>query len=398
MSTGWLWRTFAACGLGLLFVACGPVYKASEYDGTNRWMQVKLPKAKFAEGKILRVLAWGGYFAPHLIELFENTYGVKVLIDTGETNYELLQKLTAPGARYDLVMPTGFMVETMVRRGLLQPLDLSKLPLRSGIPAYDLNRPSDPRGEYSVPYYHGSLGFAFRVKDVDGLPSSWEFWRNPRNIEIYSGRIAFPNDARFTIGSALLYLGYSPDTTNRAELDQALALLTEFRRAGNRFASDDVAEMIVKGEVVVAWMWSGDAAVASKTSRDVRFLISDGPVIVFYDCFSIPRQAREVELAHFFVNFLLIPEIAGEMTSESGYMTTVPAARAFMDRTISNGPASMMPLIRDRVELKDLGEFTEVYEELFAKVKAVKSDEEPSPLSPQVRDHLNADEDEDAPR
>lgn len=388
MTAAWRWRTLVVCMLGMLAASCGPVYKAEDYDGTNQWQHIRLPKGNFGQGKVLRVLAWAGYFAPDLIKLFETTYGVKVVIETGETNYEILKKLTAPGAQFDLVMPSGFMIEGMIKRGLLQRLDLSQLPLRSGIPVDELNRPSDPHGHYSVPYYHGALGFGFRVNDVDGLPSSWEFWRNRRNIEIYSGRIAFPNDARFTIGSALMYLGYSPNSTNQAELDKAVELLVDFRRSGNKFASDQVSDMIVKGEVVVAWMWSGDAALAVKKSRAVRFLISDGPTLIFHDCFCVPRQAREVELAHFFVNFLLIPEIAGEMTSESGYMTTVLPARAFMERNVRNGPASMMPPLRNRVELKDIGEFGEVYERLFKSIKDTKPASDANPLSPQERDIL----------
>ncbi|MDP0501494.1 MAG: spermidine/putrescine ABC transporter substrate-binding protein [Verrucomicrobiota bacterium JB022] len=378
----WLgWRGIWAC-FALILFGCGPVYSPEELNRAGQWTHLKLEKRTFPPGTVVRALVWGRYFDEEVIQRFEDFYQIDVQLDTVMTNDEMLKILEEKPGYYDLAMPTGYMVETMRARRLLTTLNPDLLPNAVGIPPTWRELPFDPRAQLSLPYYYGALGFGFDIAYVDGLPTSASIVLSEKNARLFEGMAALPDDARFALGATLVYLGYSANSTNRDEIREAADLLKEFRRQGNIFESDYIVDTMLEGKASLALMWSGDATLAASQMSNIRFLLPDEQVITFFDCFVIPATSQQPELAHFFLNYLLEPTVAGQMSNYSHYMVTNLAARPYVKRTILNGPAALMPPPQRTVMIESVGEMEAFYEEVFAEVKAVEPVSRPASYPP----------------
>ena len=180
----------------------------------------------------LNLFVWTEYIPEDTINCFEEAYGIKVNQDEYSSNEEMYAKLSAGGANYDLVQPTDYLVELMIRQGMLQELDKEKLPVMANMdPAY-LGLAFDPDNAYTVPYQAGSDAIVVNTDKVETVPASYADLWNPE----YAGRLIMLDDSRAVIGMALLTLGYDVNTTDPAQLEEAkvklqgLAWCPDFRQ------------------------------------------------------------------------------------------------------------------------------------------------------------------------
>ncbi|MCS7061811.1 MAG: spermidine/putrescine ABC transporter substrate-binding protein [Anaerolineae bacterium] len=270
----------------------------------------------------LSIYIWSEYLAPEVVEKFEQAYGVRVVIDTYEDNESLFAKLQAGGnPGYDLIVPSDYMVERMIKAGMLEKIDWANVPNIRNIGEDYLNLYFDPDQQYSVPYFWGTTGIAYDAERVSSEITSWRDIFEPRD-EI-KGRIGLLNDQRETIGAALRYLGYSANSANPAEIEAAKELLLRHKQYVAGYYDSIVArDNLISGDVVVAMTYPGDAMVAAQQKSSIKYLIPQDGATIWQDAWCIPVGAPHKYTAEVFLNFILRPDIAALNANALGYPTT----------------------------------------------------------------------------
>ncbi|MEA2010586.1 MAG: spermidine/putrescine ABC transporter substrate-binding protein, partial [Actinomycetota bacterium] len=281
-----------------------------------------------------------------LVAKFEEEYDVKIVQTFYEDNETMLAQIEAGGAPYDLIVPSDYMVSTMAdpEVGLLVKFNPDAIPNLVNLdPLFD-NAPYDPTGEYSVPYQAGTsgLGFTYAALDEAGVDYedglSWGLVFDPEMSEPFTGMISMLNDERETLGAVLKYLGYSVNTTDQAELDEATAVL---KTANDRIAAYDSAafdDLLMTGETVVAHGWNGgflgsyDQASTDDYDayEEFGYAVPNEGGIVWVDLMAVPVTAEHPCTAHTFINFILDAENGGELTNYTYYMSPNLAAYEYI--------------------------------------------------------------------
>ncbi|MGB5185579.1 MAG: spermidine/putrescine ABC transporter substrate-binding protein [Acidimicrobiia bacterium] len=322
------------------------------------------------------------YEVTDLVALFEETYGVKIIQTFYEDNETMLAQIEAGGAPYDLIVPSDYMVSTMAdpEVALLAKLNKAAIPNLVNIDPLFTGMPFDPTGDYSVPYQAGTsgLGFAYEyVDDSEGI--SWGLVFDPEMSEPYAGLISMLNDERETLGAALKYLGYSVNTTDQAELDEATEILAA---ANSRIAAYDSAafdDLLVAGETVVAHGWNGGffgsfdeiSTDDYDAYEDFGYAVPTEGGIIWVDLMAIPVTAEHPCTALTFINFILDPEVGGELTNYTYYMSPNLAAYEYIDPEILEDP-SIFPdeeTMNNLEFIADVGDFSLNYADAFAQAK-----------------------------
>ncbi|MGB9358916.1 MAG: spermidine/putrescine ABC transporter substrate-binding protein [Acidimicrobiia bacterium] len=322
------------------------------------------------------------YEVTDLVAKFEEEYGVKIIQTFYEDNETMLAQIEAGGAPYDLIVPSDYMVSTMAdpEVALLAPLNKAAIPNLANIDPLFTGMPFDPSGDFSVPYQAGTsgLGFAYEyVDDTDGI--SWGLIFDPEMSEPYAGLITMLNDERETLGAALKYLGYSVNTTDQGQLDEATALLSD---ANDRIAAYDSAafdDLLIAGESVVAHGWNGGffgsfdeiSTDDYDAYEDYGYAVPMEGGIIWVDMMAVPITAEHPCTAHTFINFILDPENGGELTNYTYYMSPNLAAYEYIDPEILEDP-SIFPDEETMANLEfiaDVGDFSLNYADAFAQAK-----------------------------
>jgi len=325
------------------------------------------------EGQIaeeLHLYNWSEYIDPDVFDAFEAEYGVKVVEDTFSSNEELLAKLQAGAAGYDLIVPSDYMVEIMIGEGLLAPLDHNNLSNMSNLSELFKSPPYDPELEYCIPYQWGTTGIGYNSDEVE--PDSWAYIFDPEIASQYSGKITMLNDSRESIGAALKYLGYSLNTTDEAQLEEAKQLLINTKPYLFSYDSDQFEDLIVADEVVYGHGWSGDYFAAAEEDERIWYIIPEEGGVVWADNLCIPKTAKEKYTAELFINFVLRGEVAAQITNFTWYGSPVEAANEFIDPEILEEPAIYPSAeVMEKLEwIEDVGDATPIYERIWTEVKA----------------------------
>lgn len=310
---------------------------------------------------------WGDYIDPAVLTTFTEEFGIRVVQDSYASNEDLLAKLQAGGVGYDVVVPSDYMVEGMIKEGLLQALDKSKLPNLQHIGARHLGLSYDPENRYCVPYLWGTTGLAY---DADKLPtpeSWWVLWDGA-----YRGRISMLNDQRETLAVALRLLGHPINSTDPQELEAAKALLQKQKALVRTYNSENYDQLLLQGEVVLAHAWNGDVAKVAEEKSSLKYVIPREGGTVFHDNLCILRSSRRQKTAETFINYLLRPEVAARIVRYTMHASPNEAARAHLPRTILENPAVYPPVeAMTRLEaIRDVGQALLLYDRIWTEVKA----------------------------
>ncbi|MBF4501767.1 ABC transporter substrate-binding protein [Savagea sp. SN6] len=276
----------------------------------------------------ITVYNWGDYIDPDVLKQFEQETGIKVIYETFDSNEGMMGKIEQGGTNYDITAPSEYMIEMMMEKDLLLPLDHSLLPNLKNIDPYFLDLPFDPANRYSIPYFWGSLGIAFNPTLLEG--QTFESWDNLWDPSLKQ-RVILVDSAREVVGMGLNSLHYSLNSTDPDEIQEAmdkLALLTPNVKA---VIGDEVTQLMVNEEAAVALTWSGQAADMMNSNENIDYIVPEEGSNLWFDNFVIPRTAKNIEGAHAFLNFLLRPDIAAQNTDYVGYTTPNEAALELMD-------------------------------------------------------------------
>jgi spermidine/putrescine-binding protein len=319
----------------------------------------------------LHVFNWDNYLDPAVIKDFENEFGARVIEDKFASNEDMLAKLQAGASGYDVVVPSDYAVRILVRQDLLAKLDRERLPNLKNLAPRFRHPAYDPQLDYSVPYLWGTTGIGYSRKGTAkaGAPASWDDLFNPAKLKRYQGRISMLNDMREAIGAALIYKGYSPNSTNPVQLDAARRLLLAQKPLLAKYDSEGYEDSLVAGETMLAHGWSGELFTAQKESDDLEFVVPKEGSFLFVDNMVIPKSSTRKQLAQQFIDYLLRPEVAAKNSSSLGYPTPNAAAKPLLDPK-ARGANYELPAKVKFHSIEDVEAAGELYEKIWTEVKA----------------------------
>ncbi len=319
----------------------------------------------------LHIFIWANYIDPEVYQLFEREFGVQVIEENFDSNETLRHKLQAGVTGYDIIVPSDYTVEILIRQGLLAELDLSKIPNFGNISPRFRNLYYDPQNRYSIPYLWGTTGIGYNAQKIETAPTSWAEIFEPGRLERYKNRVSMLDDPRETIGAALIYLGYSVNSTDPKALEAAKALLLAQKPYLARYDSETYDDFLLTGDLVMAHGWSGEFARARTENPSLRYVIPQEGGVIWADNLAIPKGAKNRDLAHLFIDFLLRPEISARIVNFLRYPSANEAARRYLSPEILTDPAIYPPEeILEKLEwIKDVGEALALYERVWDEVK-----------------------------
>jgi spermidine/putrescine transport system substrate-binding protein len=321
------------------------------------------------EEKKLNLYNWTGYVAKSTIPNFEKRTGIKVTQDYYTSNEELLAKLQAGGTGYDVIVPSDYMVGVMIKSDILLPLDKSKIPNFKNIGENFKGLPYDPHNEYSVPYQWGTTGILYNKKEI-GEVDIWDVMWNPE----FKGKIGMLNDTRETMGAALYRLGYSVNSTDPDQLDEAEAELKKQKPLlrGYFDSYSGSRPLVINGDLLLGHNFSGDAYDALSRNSDLDYVIPKPGATRWTDNMAIPKGAEHPDNAHKFINYILDPKVGAALDNYLYYNTPNEAALPMIDDSLKKYPYyTLTPEVEDRLQIiRDLGEVTRDYERRFTEVKS----------------------------
>ncbi len=321
------------------------------------------------ENKELYFYNWSEYIPSDVIEEFTKETGIKVFYSTYESNESMYAKLKLHPKGYDLVVPSTYYVEKMRDENMLQKIDKTKLMHFKGLDPNTLDKPFDPKNQYSVPYIWGATGIGYNTETIKpGTLDSWAQLWDPK----YKGQLLMMDDAREFFHIGLKKLGYSANTKNPVEIKAAYEELKKIMPNVLLFNSDSPGNPYLAGEVELGMLWNGSAYTAKKEKAPIDVIWPKEGAIFWMDSLAIPVNAKNVEAAHKMIDFLLRPENAARFAIEIGYPTPVKAADAFLPKEFRNNQTVYPPQeVMDKGEWQvSVGKENVLYEEYFQKLKA----------------------------
>lgn len=361
--------------LFLLLNTCDNRTRVGEVDSSQWAQHIKMPKVQFTPAKQLQIITWHAYLPQEVFDLFTQTYGTEIvptLVDSNEKMLELLEK--APG-RYDLLTPSDYMITKMIGKDLLRSITWANIPNMEYLDE-DVRRVNYDRGlRYSVPLFRTSLGIAFNIKYISGIPRTWDFVVEQIRNDYLAHRAGIVSEMRYAMGISLLLLGYSPNSINPEEIAKARDLLINMvqQYGFNLFDSDNDSKKLVNNDALLGIVWNGSAATALKTNREIRFLLPEGKVLITHDSAAISAGSGNAETAELFINYLLIPQVSARMTNFNHFPNCNSFSLPYINGLVRNGPGFLFPEEEDRVFLEDIGENVKLYEEAWAQVLQAKA-------------------------
>lgn len=316
----------------------------------------------------LYVYNWGDYIDESLIAEFEAETKMKVVYDTYATNEDMYVKMKSGGSTYDVIFPSDYMLTRMLEEDMLAKLDLLKIPNAKHIEERFRGLDYDPDNAYSVPYTWGTVGILYNTTMVDEVVDSWDILWDPK----YAKEILMLDSQRDSIAVALLKLGYSINTLDPHELEEAGELLKEQKPLVLAYVVDEGQDKMIAGEAALAVVWSGEATNARMENPDLAFAIPNEGTNVWFDVMAVPKDAKNKDGAMRFINFMNDPEIALKNAEYTGYATPNKAARDMLPREVAED-RSIYPEEEDLVDAEifvNLGQTLSIYDRIWTEVKA----------------------------
>lgn len=330
---------------------------------------------KYPNGKVY-VYNWGEYIDEETIKLFEKETGIEVIYDEYDTNETMYPKIEAGASNYDVVCPSDYMIQKMVDNGLLAELNWDNLPnARANIGAeyYEQSLAFDPGNRYSVPYCWGTVGILYNTTMVDEPVTSWSILWD----EAYKDSILMQDSVRDLFMVALKKLGYSMNSTNASELQEAKDLLITQKPLVQAYVIDQVRDKMIGDEAAIGVIYSGEAIYTQRENPNLAYVIPEEGTNIWIDSWVIPKNAQNKENAEKFIDFMCRGDIALMNFEYITYSTPNVAARDLIeDDDIRNSEIAFPDLSKyDNLEtFTYLGEEADtLYNDLWKEIKSYTS-------------------------
>lgn len=307
------------------------------------------------------------------VKEFEQKYNIKVNIETFDDMEAMYSKIKSGAGKYDVVLVSDALMPRMIDQNLIQEINKDNIPNISQMDEEYLDLEIDPGNKYSVPYMFGTVGLIYNKDVVKEEVNSWDILWN----EKYKDRIFMFDTYRDTIGVALKKLGYSLNSTNQKEIDEAKELLLEQRKLVKPlYGVDNGTTMIPAGETDINMIWSGEGLNLQDEYPNLVYVVPEEGANFWIDSLCIPKNAKNVEGAEKFINFVSDKKSALRIADEIGYTTPNKEARQEQPENVRNNPNAYMPTeIMNRCEIyKDFPiDVKKMYDKAWI---AIKSDEQ----------------------
>jgi spermidine/putrescine transport system substrate-binding protein len=293
------------------------------------------------EGQTLGIYNWSSYIADDTVANFEAACGVSTTFDTYVSNEEMLTKLRQGNPGYDIIVPTGYMVEIMIAEDLLEPIDVSAMPNFANMSETFLNPPYDPGNQFSVPYQWGTIGLFYNRTVVGRDLTSWN------DLFEYEGRVAWLEDMRALLGVGLLMNGLEPNASDPADIETARDYLIANGENVVAIVQGDSKTLLQNGEVDIAIDYPGNTfqLLALCECEDYAYVIPEEGTVLWADNVAIPADAPNPELAQVFMDYLMHPQVSADISNYTAYGSPNQAALdlGLIDEAILNNPAIYPP-------------------------------------------------------
>lgn len=274
----------------------------------------------------VNVYNWGEYIDETLLDEFTQQTGIKVNYTTYSDNESLYSMLSSGTADYDVIIPSDYMISRLISEDMLEKLDFDNIPNYSYIDDAYKGLEYDPDNEYSVAYTWGTVGIIYNTTMLDYVPDSWSvLWD-----ENLSGQILMFDNSRDALGIALKYLGYSQNTTDEAQIKEAVDLLIEQRPLVQSYVMDQIFDKLEGGEAAVGPYYAGDAITMIAENPDLAFVTPKEGTNLFVDAMCVPKGAANKANAEAFINFMCAPENMAKNIEFIGYSSPSSAARELL--------------------------------------------------------------------
>ena len=321
----------------------------------------------------LNLYTWDGMFPQEILDGFEKETGIRINYSNFDYDEDMLAKLEeTKGGDYDLVIADDYIIELAIQEGLVQKLDTSRISSYDNLNPVFMSQFYDPQNEYSVPYFWGTVGILYdkTVVDEADLKDGWNLLCNPK----YKGNIYMYDSERDSFMIALKALGYSMNTTNEAEIEEAYQWLIDQRDTMDPiYAGDDVIDNMISGNKALAVVYSGDASYIISENPNLDYFTPEQGTNRWYDAMVITKDCSEVQLAHEFIDFMISDKSALSNTEEVGYTSTVKSAFETMKEGDYAGISSYIPDTtnpNNEIFAYQQPKIKQKFAELWTKVKA----------------------------
>lgn len=325
-------------------------------------------------GQELHLYNWGEYMGENFISGFEELTGAKVVVDYFDSNETMYIKV-ANGEPYDILVPSDYMIERLIQEDLIQKLDKDKITCMDELVDAVKGLPYDPNNEYSIPYFWGTVGIVYdktKVSEADLEKEGYNIFLDTK----YKGDIYLYDSERDSFMMALKALGYSMNTKDEKELEEAYNWLVKcVETMEPEIVTDEIIDNMAQGRKALGLIYSGDAAYVMSENENMGFYMPETGTNLWSDAMVIPKNAENVELAHEFINYACSYEAAMDNSSFVGYTS---ANQEVMDE-LANGDyeginAYVPRTGNDKNEVFEYDEATrKIISDYFSKVKIAAS-------------------------
>lgn len=323
-------------------------------------------------GETLTVFNWYDYIDPAVIDLFEEETGIKVTYAMFTTNEEMFAQLEHSTGAYDVIFPSDYIIERLIKEDGLEPLNYENIPNAAGVIEWMKTPAYDPESTYSVPYMWGTLGLLYNTDLVSEPVTSWASIFSGE----YKGNVIMMDSVRDTLAAALRYLGYSLNTRDEDELEAAMELLIKQKQDGIvvGYLVDETKDKMVAGEAAIALMYSGDALYALEKADNLVYVVPEEGSNVWLDAMCIPKGSKHKDAAECFINFLCREDIARMNMDYIYYSTPIQAVVDGMDEEEAANETLNPPQdVFDRCEFfNDISEDGELYEDIWMEIRMAR--------------------------
>jgi spermidine/putrescine transport system permease protein len=318
--------------------------------------------------KSLNLFCWSEYVPQEIIDAFTEETGIKVSVENYASNEEMLAKLLAGGGTYDLIQPSEYVIEGLIKENLLIPIDHTAIPNLKNIAPEFTNMSYDPGNKFSIPYMAGSVGIVVNTELVQDEIKSY----NDIFQEKFKKNIVVLDDAREIVSWGLESLGIPINEVSDENLEKVKPVLAKWLPLVKVFDSDSPKTALLNGDVAIGIVWGGEGAILLNENKKFKWIVPAEGAHLFVDSLAIPKAAKHVKNAHLFIDFVLRPEISTKISEAFPYLNPNAAARELLTPEQRGNPASF-PTADELARMqtfKDIGEQASKIDELVTSQKA----------------------------
>ena len=320
-----------------------------------------------AAAEELSLFAWSEYIPQSVLDGFTKETGIEINYETYASNEEMLAKLVSGAASYDLIQPSEYTVEALVKANRLVKRDHAKLPNLKNIGKEYWGQPHDPKLEYSIPYMQGTVGIVINTEKVKEPVTGYNDFFQPK----YKGRLVILDDALEIVTWALSSIGLDANSVTKENLEKVRPVIAKWLPLVKVYDSDSPKTALLNGDVDLGMVWSGEAAILiQEAPKKFRYVLPKEGAHMFIDNLAIPKGAENVPAAHKFMDYIMRPTVSVEISKEFPYTNPNVEARKLLTPAERANEASYPPGNPKLETFRDIGPIAADVDKLITDLKA----------------------------